>query len=150
MAVSCRCPVEPHQVTVVENGVAQRARFSWLLFLFHGTYEEIYLHCGLSLCDRSSALCRPVSKLQPPRTGTRAVEPSVALRKVLEGLQIFHLPQGESRSRFNPKRRGSCRSIVLEEVLRVLQAAIWRDICSRSSHFQALRVMRRFQRHLGP
>lgn len=71
LALSCRCPTEPHKVQVVENGVSQRARFSTLLFLFHGTYEEIYLHCRISLCDRSSAICRPVSKLQPPCTGTR-------------------------------------------------------------------------------
>lgn len=96
-------------VQVVENGVSQRARFSMVLFLFHGTYEQIYLHCRISLCDRGNAICRPVSKLQPPCTGTRATDQSVALRKVLEGLQMFHLPQGESRSRFNPKRssRGS-------------------------------------------
>lgn len=54
-----RCPVEPRHVTVAESGLSQRARFSVLLFLFHGTYEDIYLHCRISLCDRNSAICSP-------------------------------------------------------------------------------------------
>ncbi|XP_071348698.1 pancreatic secretory granule membrane major glycoprotein GP2-like isoform X2 [Trachinotus anak] len=52
-----RCPVDRRHVTVVENGLSQRARFSVLLFLFHGTYDDIYLHCRIHLCDRDSGPC---------------------------------------------------------------------------------------------
>uniref|UniRef100_A0A8P4GGB3 ZP domain-containing protein n=1 Tax=Dicentrarchus labrax TaxID=13489 RepID=A0A8P4GGB3_DICLA len=54
-----RCPVDRHHVTVVESGLSQRARFSALLFLYQGTYEDVYLHCRISLCDRDSATCSP-------------------------------------------------------------------------------------------
>ncbi|XP_023267816.1 uromodulin-like isoform X2 [Seriola lalandi dorsalis] len=52
-----RCPVDRRHVAVVENGRSQRARFSALLFLFHGTYDDVYLHCRISLCDRDSGPC---------------------------------------------------------------------------------------------
>ncbi|XP_039671811.1 deleted in malignant brain tumors 1 protein-like [Perca fluviatilis] len=51
-----RCPVDPRHVKVAESGVSQRARFSALLFLYHETFEDVYLHCRISLCDRDSAL----------------------------------------------------------------------------------------------
>ncbi|XP_038575076.1 pancreatic secretory granule membrane major glycoprotein GP2-like [Micropterus salmoides] len=54
-----RCPVDRRNVTVDESGLSQRARFSALLFLFLGTYENVYLHCRISLCDRDSAPCSP-------------------------------------------------------------------------------------------
>uniref|UniRef100_A0A3B4TQU0 ZP domain-containing protein n=1 Tax=Seriola dumerili TaxID=41447 RepID=A0A3B4TQU0_SERDU len=60
-----RCPVDRRHVAVVENGRSQRARFSALLFLFHGTYNDVYLHCRISLCDRDSGPCSSVSELQP-------------------------------------------------------------------------------------
>ncbi|XP_049455242.1 uromodulin-like isoform X2 [Epinephelus fuscoguttatus] len=54
-----RCPVDRRHVRVEESGVSQRARFSVLFFLFHGTYEDVYLHCRISLCDGDSAPCSP-------------------------------------------------------------------------------------------
>ncbi|TDH06413.1 hypothetical protein EPR50_G00132890 [Perca flavescens] len=56
-----RCPVDPRHVKVAESGVSQRARFSALLFLYHGTFEDVYLHCRISLCDRDRGPCSPVS-----------------------------------------------------------------------------------------
>ncbi|XP_018534556.1 uromodulin [Lates calcarifer] len=54
-----RCPVDRRHVTVGESGLSQRAHFSALLFLYHGTYDDVYLHCRVSLCDLDSAPCRP-------------------------------------------------------------------------------------------
>lgn len=56
--------MDHRHVTVDESGLSQRARFSVLLFLFHGTYEDVYLHCRISLCDQDGAPCSPVSELQ--------------------------------------------------------------------------------------
>uniref|UniRef100_A0A3B1IW80 ZP domain-containing protein n=1 Tax=Astyanax mexicanus TaxID=7994 RepID=A0A3B1IW80_ASTMX len=53
-----RCPSDPRDVTVVENGVSLHARFTALLFLYQGNYNEMYLHCGLSLCDRTTESCK--------------------------------------------------------------------------------------------
>ncbi|XP_034535216.1 uromodulin-like [Notolabrus celidotus] len=54
-----RCPVDRRHVTVEESGQSLQARFSALLFQFQGTYEDIYLHCRISLCDRDSGPCNP-------------------------------------------------------------------------------------------
>ncbi|CAJ1073186.1 uromodulin-like [Xyrichtys novacula] len=54
-----RCPVDRRHVTVDESGRSRRALFSALLFQFHGTYEDVYLHCRISLCDGDSGPCRP-------------------------------------------------------------------------------------------
>ncbi|KAL0970257.1 hypothetical protein UPYG_G00239540, partial [Umbra pygmaea] len=54
-----KCPVDPTLVRVDENGSSLRARFSALLVLYNGTYQDIYLHCTLSLCDTRSSFCSP-------------------------------------------------------------------------------------------
>ncbi|XP_071773588.2 pancreatic secretory granule membrane major glycoprotein GP2-like [Centroberyx gerrardi] len=54
-----RCAVDRRLVSVDESGRSQRARFSALLFLLQGEYRDVFLHCRVSLCDRSSAACSP-------------------------------------------------------------------------------------------
>uniref|UniRef100_A0A672HD65 ZP domain-containing protein n=1 Tax=Salarias fasciatus TaxID=181472 RepID=A0A672HD65_SALFA len=56
-----RCPVDPWQVEVIENGRSTRARFSALFFLPNGKHEDMYLHCNLTLCDRRKYSCFTVS-----------------------------------------------------------------------------------------
>ncbi|XP_035861279.1 deleted in malignant brain tumors 1 protein isoform X7 [Sander lucioperca] len=67
-----RCPVDRRHVKVAESGVSQRARFSALLFLYHGTYEDVYLHCRISLCDRDSAPCSPNCSRRSARSANAA------------------------------------------------------------------------------
>ncbi|XP_039671810.1 uromodulin-like isoform X2 [Perca fluviatilis] len=67
-----RCPVDRRQVKVAESGVSQRARFSALLFLYHETYKDVYLHCRISLCDRDSAPCSPNCSRRRARSATAA------------------------------------------------------------------------------
>ncbi|XP_078101049.1 uromodulin-like isoform X2 [Sander vitreus] len=67
-----RCPVDRRHVKVAESGVSQRARFSALLFLYHGTYEDVYLHCRISLCDQDSAPCSPNCSRRRARSATAA------------------------------------------------------------------------------
>uniref|UniRef100_A0A4W5PWV7 ZP domain-containing protein n=1 Tax=Hucho hucho TaxID=62062 RepID=A0A4W5PWV7_9TELE len=55
-----KCPTEFRQVRVEESGSSLRARFSALLFLYHGDYRDVFLHCRLSLCDQRSSSCTPV------------------------------------------------------------------------------------------
>jgi len=55
-----KCSTNRRQVTVVESGSSLQARFSALLFLFHGEYRDMYLHCSLHLCDQSASSCSPV------------------------------------------------------------------------------------------
>jgi len=58
--VQNKCSTNRRQVTVVESGSSLQARFSALLFLFHGDYRDIYLHCSLHLCDQRASSCSPV------------------------------------------------------------------------------------------
>ncbi|TDH06411.1 hypothetical protein EPR50_G00132870 [Perca flavescens] len=67
-----RCPVDPRHVKVAESGVSQRARFSALLFLYHGTFEDVYLHCRISLCDRDRGPCSPNCSRRRARSATAA------------------------------------------------------------------------------
>uniref|UniRef100_A0A672HDK1 ZP domain-containing protein n=1 Tax=Salarias fasciatus TaxID=181472 RepID=A0A672HDK1_SALFA len=60
-----RCPVDPRQVEVIENGRSTRARFSALFFLPNGKHEDVYLHCNLTLCDRRKYKGKPTC---PDRT----------------------------------------------------------------------------------
>ncbi|XP_051529293.1 uromodulin-like [Myxocyprinus asiaticus] len=52
-----RCPSDSHMVLMLENGVSLRVRFTALLFLYPRSYNDMFLHCGLSLCDRTSESC---------------------------------------------------------------------------------------------
>ncbi|KAJ7989797.1 hypothetical protein DPEC_G00308230 [Dallia pectoralis] len=54
-----KCPVDPTHVMVEENGSSLRAGFSTELVLYQGTYQDVYLHCSLSLCDWRTSRCSP-------------------------------------------------------------------------------------------
>uniref|UniRef100_A0AAY4ALF1 ZP domain-containing protein n=1 Tax=Denticeps clupeoides TaxID=299321 RepID=A0AAY4ALF1_9TELE len=56
-----RCISNHLQVAIIENGTSLRARFSILLFLYDGTYSDMFLHCSISLCDKKKASCTAVS-----------------------------------------------------------------------------------------
>ncbi|XP_029949275.1 deleted in malignant brain tumors 1 protein-like [Salarias fasciatus] len=56
-----RCPVDPRQVEVIENGRSTRARFSALFVLPNGKHGDVYLHCNLTLCDMRKYSCFTVS-----------------------------------------------------------------------------------------
>ncbi|KAM6972499.1 uromodulin-like [Aplochiton taeniatus] len=58
---SPRCPTEERFVKLNESGSSLQARFSALLFLYQGDYQDVFLHCSLSLCDQRSSSCSPVS-----------------------------------------------------------------------------------------
>ncbi|XP_036398496.1 uromodulin-like [Megalops cyprinoides] len=55
--IQSRCPSNPRLVTIEESRPPLQRRFSALLFLFMGDYENFYLHCSLSLCDDTEATC---------------------------------------------------------------------------------------------
>ncbi|XP_026206046.1 uromodulin-like [Anabas testudineus] len=55
--IQSRCPTDPQRVSVVENGVSLRARFSALVFPLQGS--DIFLHCRASLCDNRNHNCIP-------------------------------------------------------------------------------------------
>ncbi|CAN9509905.1 unnamed protein product [Ophioblennius macclurei] len=52
-----KCPVDPRQVVVIENGRSTRARFSALFFPPNGKHTAVYLHCNLTLCDVTKYSC---------------------------------------------------------------------------------------------
>ncbi|KAK2819712.1 hypothetical protein Q7C36_021358 [Tachysurus vachellii] len=52
-----RCSSDPRDVIVNDNGVSQSARFTALLFLYEGNYNEMFLQCRFSLCDRTTSSC---------------------------------------------------------------------------------------------
>ncbi|XP_040211652.1 uromodulin-like [Rana temporaria] len=52
-------------ITVEENGVSRQGRFSVQMFKFVGKdYNEVHLHCAVSLCDTNTGSCKPVSNFQ--------------------------------------------------------------------------------------
>ncbi|KAM5151667.1 uromodulin-like [Mantella aurantiaca] len=53
-----RCPNKNDPtISVAENGVSLKGRFSLQVFKFLGGYDQIYLHCQVGLCDPSSYDC---------------------------------------------------------------------------------------------
>ncbi|KAG7223796.1 hypothetical protein INR49_026479 [Caranx melampygus] len=57
-----KCSTNRRQVSVVESGLSSRARFSALFFSPQGEYQNMYLHCSLSLCHQRSYSCVPVCR----------------------------------------------------------------------------------------
>ncbi|XP_053473319.1 pancreatic secretory granule membrane major glycoprotein GP2-like isoform X2 [Ictalurus furcatus] len=55
--IQSRCSSNPRDVIVNENGVSQSARFTALLFLYQGNYNEMFLQCRFTLCDRTTDSC---------------------------------------------------------------------------------------------
>ncbi|XP_046696757.1 pancreatic secretory granule membrane major glycoprotein GP2-like isoform X2 [Silurus meridionalis] len=52
-----RCSSDPRNVIVNVNGVSQSARFTALLFLYQGNYNQMFLQCHFTLCDRTTDSC---------------------------------------------------------------------------------------------
>nr|XP_057938321.1 uromodulin [Doryrhamphus excisus] len=67
-----KCPTDRQQVSVVESGSSLRARFSALFFLLQGEYRDVYLHCGLSLCDRRRYSCIPSCSRRAQRSVSKS------------------------------------------------------------------------------
>uniref|UniRef100_A0AAY5KY69 ZP domain-containing protein n=2 Tax=Esox lucius TaxID=8010 RepID=A0AAY5KY69_ESOLU len=76
-----KCASKLREVWVEENGSSLRARFSALLFQYHGDREDVFLHCSLSLCDQRTSSCSPVCAKRKRRT----VSPSVPLEPLTIG-----------------------------------------------------------------
>ncbi|XP_077350259.1 uromodulin-like [Lithobates pipiens] len=56
--ITNQCPNKNDQtISVLENGVSLRGRFSLQVFKFLGGFNQIYLHCQVGLCDTSSKVC---------------------------------------------------------------------------------------------
>ncbi|KAM5152690.1 uromodulin-like [Mantella aurantiaca] len=56
--ITDRCPNRKDPtISVPENGVSLKGRFSFQVFKFLGGYNQIYLHCQIGLCDTSSYDC---------------------------------------------------------------------------------------------
>ncbi|KAE8300871.1 Pancreatic secretory granule membrane major glycoprotein GP2 [Larimichthys crocea] len=56
-----KCPTDRRQVSVTKSGSSLHARFTALLFLLQDEYQDIFLHCSLSLCDQRSSSCVPMA-----------------------------------------------------------------------------------------
>ncbi|KAM6972524.1 pancreatic secretory granule membrane major glycoprotein GP2-like [Aplochiton taeniatus] len=70
--VQNKCPSQGSQVTVHESGSSLQARFSALLFLYQGDYQDVFLHCSLSLCDQRSSSCSPVCSRRRSRSAFKS------------------------------------------------------------------------------
>ncbi|XP_075422144.1 uromodulin-like isoform X2 [Ascaphus truei] len=46
-------------ISVAQNGVSLQGRFSLQVFTFIGSYNQVYLHCEIRLCDKTSETCNP-------------------------------------------------------------------------------------------
>lgn len=45
---------------MAENGVSLTCRFHVTVFKFIGDYDEVHLHCDVSLCDSETNACKVV------------------------------------------------------------------------------------------
>lgn len=45
---------------MAENGVSLTCRFHVTVFKFIGDYDEVHLHCDVSLCDSDTNACKVV------------------------------------------------------------------------------------------
>ncbi|KAM3623818.1 uncharacterized protein V6R79_015879 [Siganus canaliculatus] len=72
-----QCPVGPQLATVTQSGTSLQARFTALFFLFQHNYNEIYLHCSLSLCDNTSSSCVPscIGRAKRDASSSELLEP---------------------------------------------------------------------------
>ncbi|XP_048104701.1 uromodulin-like [Alosa alosa] len=52
-----RCISDPLHVTVLESGSSLQAHFSAMLFLYQNNYRDMFVHCSLSLCDKTASSC---------------------------------------------------------------------------------------------
>lgn len=47
---------------MAENGVSLTCRFHVTVFKFIGDYDEVHLHCDVSLCDHDINACKVVRR----------------------------------------------------------------------------------------
>lgn len=60
--LSCSCQnIKDNTIGIEENGVSLTCRFHVTVFKFIGDYDEVYLHCAVSLCDSERYSCKIVS-----------------------------------------------------------------------------------------
>ncbi|KAM3868709.1 alpha-tectorin [Diretmus argenteus] len=53
------CPnIKDNTIGMAENGVSLTCRFHVTVFKFIGDYEEVHLHCDVSLCDSETSACK--------------------------------------------------------------------------------------------
>lgn len=58
----CRCQnMKDNTIGIEENGVSLTCRFHVTVFKFIGDYDEVHLHCAVSLCDSEKYSCKIVS-----------------------------------------------------------------------------------------
>lgn len=48
---------------MAENGVSLTCRFHVTVFKFIGDYDEVHLHCDVSLCDSETNACKVVRRI---------------------------------------------------------------------------------------
>lgn len=59
-----RCPnIKDNTIGMAENGVSLTCRFHVTVFKFIGDYDEVHLHCDVSLCDSETNACKVVRKV---------------------------------------------------------------------------------------
>lgn len=57
-----RCQnMKDNTIGIEENGVSLTCRFHVTVFKFIGDYDEVHLHCAVSLCDSEKYSCKIVS-----------------------------------------------------------------------------------------
>ncbi|XP_074506639.1 uromodulin-like [Sebastes fasciatus] len=66
--IHSRCSTDSRRVSVVENGLSYRARFSALLFPLQGGNPCVFIHCRLRLCDKRSHNCVPICRRRSYRS----------------------------------------------------------------------------------
>ncbi|XP_035259225.1 uromodulin-like [Anguilla anguilla] len=63
-----RCPSNSRLVKVEDSGPSLPGRFTALVNLFSGDYDNIYLHCSLSMCDPTQAGCSQACRSRVSRS----------------------------------------------------------------------------------
>lgn len=53
--------MKDNTIGIEENGVSLTCRFHVTVFKFIGDYDEVHLHCAVSLCDSEKYSCKIVS-----------------------------------------------------------------------------------------
>lgn len=57
------CPnIKDNTIGMAENGVSLTCRFHVTVFKFIGDYDEVHLHCDVTLCDSEVQSCKVVSE----------------------------------------------------------------------------------------
>lgn len=65
-----RCPnTKDNTIGMAENGVSLTCRFHVTVFKFIGDYDEVHLHCDVSLCDSDRSSCKVVRNQQDRAAG---------------------------------------------------------------------------------